>query len=133
MAGKEIKKFYYSPEALDITVFPIPVDHLHWKLLCKMAMDLNTTVEHIWAMVLESFLINTNYLDPRTPANESTELSVTIRDLREEPDKLFNWRQNDLVYDGKKSEETKSKTKGALKGPEPEDEEDDDLDLADFT
>lgn len=134
MAGKEIKKFVYNPEAIDIAVFPIPVDLLHWKLLCKHAMDMNTTVEHVWAMVLEAYLINVNLLDPRSPQSEKYDLPLTIRELRENPDQLFNWRQNDLVYDGgnTKKEEKTSKG-GALNPPVDDDEDDDDLDLVDFS
>lgn len=129
MAGKEIKKFVYNEEAIDVAIFGIPVDRLHWKLLCEHAIEMNTTPEHIWAMILEAYLINISKLDPRAPKGSRYELPVTIRDLREEPDKLFNFRQNDLIWDGKKKEES---TQGALKAP-VEDDDDDDLGLVDFS
>lgn len=127
MDEKKITRFTYNPEAIDIACFPIVVDELHWKLLCKKAHELNTTPEHLWAMVLEGFLINIGALDPRSPASEGYQLPVTIRELRDKPNNLFNWRQNDLIWDGQKKKEEESKT--AL----PAAEDDDDLDLADFS
>ena len=118
-----MSKFVYNADAIDVATFGIVVDKLHWKLLCKQAMDVNTTVEHIWAMILEGYLINTGYLDPRSPSSEGLNLPVTVRELREEPNKLFNWRQNDLLY---------QKKDPTPEAPKPK-EDDDKLDLSDFT
>lgn len=125
--SKKLTKFIYNPGAIDISCFGVVVDLLHWKLLCKQAMDCNTSVEHLWAMILEGYLVNTGYLDPRTPSSEGYKLPVTIRELREEPNKLFNWRQNDLLYEKKK--EVDPTQAGALSPKN----DDDKLDLSDFT
>lgn len=126
MEDKKLKKFQYNPEAIDITIFGIVVDHLHWKLLCKQAAQLNTSVEHLWAMILEGYLINTGALDPKAPTSEGYVLPVTIRELRDNPNNLFNWRQNNLLYKPKEPVKDDSPA-GALTG-----EDEDDLDFLDL-
>lgn len=99
MEEKNIKpaKFVYNPEALDICTFDIVVDHLHWKLLCKQAQDWSTTPNLLLAMLLERYLIKTGYLDPKAPSSDGLTLSVTLREVRDEPENLLNFMPNQLL------------------------------------
>ena len=92
-------KFTYDPDSLDIAEFKIVFDHLHWKLLCKQAQDFSTSPSHLLAMVIEKYLINTGYLDLKAPSSEGFPVSVTLRDLRTNPNNLFNFIPNPLLPD----------------------------------
>ena len=107
-------KFFYDPGSIDIAKFDITLDHLHWKLLCKQAQDLTTTPEFLLGSILERYLIQCNYLDPKSNATNPFKVAVTIQDLRDNPNTTLNIETNQLLY--KKAEEKKSEeTKGGLK------------------
>lgn len=86
-------------------------------------------------MILEKYLIKTGYLDPKTPSSDGLHVSVTLREVREEPDGLFTFQPN-MILQGNKIEEFKPKAKelgGANNAPAPDEEEDnEDLDFKDF-
>lgn len=119
MENKKLKKFVYNPQAIDtIAELEITLDHLHWKLLCKQAVDFKTTPSHLVAMVLEKYLVNTGYLDPRAPSTEGFGVAVSIKELRDNPDTLFNFKPNYLLTEPKAKKKAKSE------------EDDDELDLS---
>lgn len=98
---KKITKFIYNPESLgDICEFSLVFDHLHWKLLCKQAIDTNTTPSHLLAMIVETYLVKTGYLDPKAPSVEGYPVAVTLREIRDNPSNLFKLRKNSL-FSGK--------------------------------
>ena len=112
---KALEKFTYDPDSLDICRFTIVVDKLHWKLLCKHAFDLTTTPDFIHGVILEKYLINIGYLDPRAPTSEPSPLSVTIRDVRDNSDLLdidYNIAPNYLLRKKKDKDPDEKKPKG---------------------
>lgn len=99
---KNKTKFKYNPEAVEVaTLNHLVFDHLHFKLLCKVASDLSITPNYLIAMIFEKFLININYLDPKAPACDPVKPAVTLMDIREDPNKLFNWTTNPLIAKNK--------------------------------
>lgn len=84
--------------------FKLTLDENHWKLLCKQASHLTTTPSHLIAMIFEYYLVKTGYLDPDTVGGKTSETSVSLADLRNNPSKLFNFLPNQLLP--KSEEET---------------------------
>ena len=121
---RKVTKFVYNPESLgDICEFNIVFDHLHWKLLCKQSVDMNTTASHLLAMIVETYLVKTGYLDPKAPSTEGYPVAVTIRELRDHPDNLFNFRKNTALVGNEEKEEALPGGLGAL-------DSDDELDFS---
>jgi hypothetical protein len=93
-------KFTYNPEAVDIaTLNHLVFDHLHYKLMCKQAADLGLNVNKLIAMIFEKYLINTGYLDPKSPQMDHIKPVVTIQDIRENPTHIVNFFPNSLVHE----------------------------------
>lgn len=114
---QKIDKFFYDPASIEIAKFDLTLDHLHWQLICKQAQDLTTTPEFLLGSILERYLVQTNYLDPKSGSTNPFKVSVTIKELREDPASNLNIRPNELLYqEDKKPEEKKSKESGGLSG-----------------
>lgn len=90
MEDNSLEPFQYDPKALDICRFNLKVDHTHWMRFCEAAANLNTDPDFLHAVLMEKFLINIGYLDPKAPPGMKIDLAVTLRDIRENPSNLYS-------------------------------------------
>lgn len=111
---KALDKFFYDPGSIEIAKFDINIDHLHWQLFCLQAQHLTTTPEFLLGSLLERYLVQTGYLDPKAPSTNPFKVAVTIKDLRTEPNTELNLRPNEVLPEPEleKPEEKPSKGKG---------------------
>lgn len=94
---KALAKFFYDPGSIEIAKFDITVDHLHWQLLCLQAQHLTTTPEFLLGSILERYLVQCGYLDPKAPSTNPFKVAVTIKDIREDPEIGLNLKPNTVV------------------------------------
>lgn len=94
---KALSKFFYDPGSIEIAKFDITVDHLHWQLLCLQAQHLTTTPEFLLGSILERYLVQCGYLDPKAPSTNPFKVAVTIEDIREDPEVGLNLLPNKIV------------------------------------
>lgn len=82
--------FKYLPAEYNICKFDVVVGHHHWVRLCKVAHDLNTSVDVILALTLEHFLAKMGYLDEEGDPTDTVKVSVTLRDVIKNPQSLVD-------------------------------------------
>jgi len=111
---KAIAKFFYDPGSIEIAKFDIVIDHLHWQLLNLQAQHLTTTTEFLLGSILERYLIQCGYLDPKAPSTNPFKIAVTIKDIREDPEVGLNLKPNSVVE--KKEELEETSLSGGLSG-----------------
>lgn len=103
------QEFSYNPDVLDICTFGLQWDHAQLKAACKLAHDRGTSLALLNAFVWEQLLTEVGYLDPSTPKGDLVNITVTVRDLRNNPKAIHTGvnriAQPDLMVPGKSDED----------------------------